>query len=492
VTLQRVIGCLLASLLVATAVQASSVEVSLIDAIRNSDRAAVRELIRKRVDVNSAGVDGTTALHWASQMDDLETAELLIRSGANVKAANRYDVTPLSLACTNGNAAMIEILLRGGADPNSVLAEGETALMTAALTGKADAVRVLLTHGANVNAKERWRGQTALMWAAAEGNTEAVRALIEYRADVHARSNAGFTPFLFAVRGGHTAIVDVLLQAGVDINESLPARNVRRAPDAPPSNSAQNVTGANGLMLAIANAHFELAALLLDKGADPNSAGQGWTALHQITWLRKPGLGSNNPAPEGSGNMDSLELVRRLVAKGANLNARITRRPNPGTTDLNMLGATPFLMAARTADAELMRLLVKFGADPLLPNEDNTTPLLVAAGVGTRYPQQEDPGTDSEVLEAVKLAVELGGDVNAVDKNGETVMHGVAYKLALSSIQFLVEKGARIEVWNKENKLGWTPLRIVQGIVQRDNNTRPSSPPMVAEFLRVMGTNAPQ
>jgi ankyrin repeat protein len=434
--------------------------------------------------------DGTTALHKAARADDLKTAESLVRAGANVRAVNRYGVTPLSLACTNGSAAMIELLLRAGADPNTAVPEGETALMTAALTGKPQAIRVLLGHGANVNAKESWRGQTALMWAAAEGHAEAVQVLIEHKADIRARSNAGFTPLLFAARDGHMAAVRVLLEAGADVNESLPGRNARRGLNAAATTPAEIVTGANALMLAIGNAHFELAALLLDRRADPNADGQGWTALHQITWIRKPGLGGNNPAPDGSGNMDSLELVRKLVAKGANVNARITRRPNPGTTDLNMIGATPFLMAARTADAELMRLLVQLGADPLLPNEDNTTPVLVAAGVGTRFPGQEDPGTESEVLEAVKLAVELGGDVNTVDKNGETVMHGAAYKLARSSVQFLVDKGAKIEIWNRENKFGWTPLRIVQGIVQRDNNTRPSSPPMVEEFLQVMGTGA--
>jgi ankyrin repeat protein len=243
-------------------------------------------------------------------------------------------------------------------------------------------------------------------------------------------------------------------------------------------------------MLAVANAHFELAAFLLDRGADPNANSQGWTALHQISWVRKPGLGGNNPAPEGSGRMDALELVRKLVAKGADVNARISKRPNAGSTDLNMIGASPFLMAARTADAELMRLLAELGADPLLPNDEGTTPILVAAGVGTRFPQQEDPGTESEVLEAVKVALQFGGNVNDVDKNGETVIHGAAYKLANSSIPFLVEKGAKIEVWNKENKQGWTPLRIAQGIVQRDNNTRPAFPATIAVLQKAVGAAA--
>src|SRR5713101_1076408 len=231
------------------------------------------------------------------------------------------------------------------------------------------------------------------------------------------------------------------------------------------------------MVLAVANAHYELAAMMLDAGADPNAAVQGWTALHQITWVRKPGRGDNDPAPEGSGNMSSLDLVRKLVAKGANVNARMTRKGNVGRTDLNMMGATPFLMAARTADAPLMRLLAELGADPRLPNADGTTPLLAAAGVGT-YSPGEDPGTEPEVLEAVSVALELGNDLNAVDKNGETVMHGAAYKHVPTVVQFLAEKGARMDVWNQQNKKGWTPLKIAEG-VQRGMNIV-SSPPTAA------------
>jgi ankyrin repeat protein len=199
------------------------------------------------------------------------------------------------------------------------------------------------------------------------------------------------------------------------------------------------------MVLAVANAHYELAAMMLDAGADPNAAAQGWTALHQITWVRKPGRGDNDPAPEGSGSLSSLDLVKKLVAKGANVNAKMTKQGNVGRTSLNMIGATPFLMAARTADASLMRLLVELGADPLLPNADGTTPLLAAAGVGTYFPGQ-DAGTEKEVLEAVKVALEFGGDVNGVNKNGETVIHAAAYKQVPSAAQFLIEKGAKIEI----------------------------------------------
>jgi len=218
-------------------------------------------------------------------------------------------------------------------------------------------------------------------------------------------------------------------------------------------------------MLAVANVHYELAALLVDRGADPNSAPQGFTALHQITWLRRPGSGDNNPAPQGSGTMDSLALVRKLVAAGANVNARATKQANMGVTvRFHSIGATPFLLAARTADVPLMRLLLELGADPLLSNEDGTTPLLAAAGVGTNSPLEE-PGTEPEVFEAVKLVLERGGDVNAVDKNGDTVMHGAAHKHAPSVIRFFAGQGAKIQTWNQPNKANQTPLQIAEGVV---------------------------
>ena len=473
-------------------VTAAVAETPLIDAVKAADKTSVRTLLNQRVDVNAIQADGTTALHWAADRDDPELVELLVRAGANVRAANRYGVTPMWLACVNGSAVVIEMLLKAGAEANTVLPEGETVLMTAARTGKVDAVNVLLGRGAAVNATEGWHGQTALMWAAAEDHPDVIDALIERGADIHARSNGGFTALLFAAREGRIAAVRTLLKAGANLNDALPVRGrgARAAtaagpPAAGPSNGPTPAeVGLNTFLLAAANAHYELAAWLLDRGADPNAAPQGWTALHQVSWVRKAGVsGSNNPAPEGSGNMDSLEFVRKLVAKGAALNARVAKRPGMGVTTLNSIGATPFLLAARTADAPLMRLLAELGADPLLANEDDTTPLMVAAGLGTQSPG-EDPGTEPEVLEAVAVALALGNDLNAVDKNGETVMHGAAYKHVPSVVHFLAEKGARIDVWNQPNKRGWTPLKIAEG-VQRGMNIV-SSRPTAAAISEVM------
>ncbi|MGH9147300.1 MAG: ankyrin repeat domain-containing protein, partial [Vicinamibacterales bacterium] len=430
------------------------------------------------VEMKATDPDGTTALHRAVHREDIKEVSALLRAGANVKASNRYGVTPLWLACLNGNIAIIEALLKAGTDPNTATPEGETVLMTAARTGKVDAVKALLARGANVNAKEAWRGQTALMWAAAEGHPQVIQVLIEGGADIHARSTAGFTALLFAARDGQLPAVRTLLDAGASLDDSLPVKRRTNA-NSGTAPAEEPPGGLNAFLLAAGSAHYELAAFLLERGSDPNAAPQGWTALHQVSWVRKAGIaGSNNPAPEGSGNLSSLDFVRALAAKGADLNARATRRPPAGITSLNFVGGTPFLLAARTADFELMRLLVDLGADPLLPNEDKTSPLLVAAGVGTNAPG-EDPGTEPEVLEAVKLALALGNDINAVDQNGETAMHGAAYKHVPSVAQFLAEKGARIEVWNQPNKKGYTPLRIATGI-QRGMNVVSHAPTAAA------------
>jgi uncharacterized protein len=438
------------------------------------------------VSARQSGVrtDGTTPLHEATYVDDVQAMTRLIANGADVKAANRYGVTPLWLASLNGSTAAIEVLLKAGADANTVLPGGETVLMTAARTGKADAVNVLLRHGTSVNAKEGWRGQTALMWAAAEGHAAVIEALVARGADVHARSNGGFTALLFAAREGQIAASKALVAAGANLNDAIPSTTPIDEPAPEETSPGPPEAGLSVFLLATANAHFELAAWLLDQGADPNAAPRGWTALHQMSWVRKMGIaGSNDPAPPGSGNVSSLEFVRRLVAKGADVNARATKPPQMGLTTLNSIGATPFLLAARTADFELMRLLVELGADPKLPNEDNTTPLMVAAGVGTQNPG-EDPGTEPEVLEAVKVALELGNDLNAVDNNGETAMHGAALKHVPSVVRYLAERGARMDVWNRPDKRGWTPLKIAEG-VQRGMNII-SSPVTEAAIREVM------
>jgi ankyrin repeat protein len=421
-----------------------SAQSSIVDAARGGDAAALRALLGRKADVNATAADGTTALHWAARRDDVAMVEALLRAGAKVGATTRLGVTPLQLAATNGSVAVITRLLTAGADPNTVLPDGETVLMTASRTGAGDAVRALLDRGADLRRKEPAKGQTALMWAAAENNAAVVTLLIERGADVKERSKSGsFTPFLFAVRGGHVEASMALLDAGVNVNETLP-------------------DGTSALLLAVINAHYELASALLDRGANPNADGQGWTALHQIAWSRRHNAGFNLPGPVATGGVDSLDLVRKLVAKGADVNARQKKEPRDGNRNLlNRLGSTPFLLAAKADDVPLMRVLLECGADAHMATNNGTTPLMAAAGVGIWAPG-ENPGTHEEALAAVKLAFEAGGDVNAIDKEGETALHGAVYRGgAIPVIQFLIDKGSRLDVVNKK---GWTPLTAADGV----------------------------
>ena len=471
---KRLGACGLALILLHAGTASDGAEVPLADSAEKSDRASIRALLERGVDVNQSQVDGMTALHWAAHLDDLETAKLLVDAKADVKAANRYGVTPLSLACTNGNGAMVGLLLEAGADPNHKLRGDETVLMTAARTGRPGPVKALIARGADVNAKER-RGQTALMWAAAEGHAEVVEALLGAGADFRTPLPSGFTPLSFAVREGRTDAARVLLKAGADVNEAMqPQKSSGKAPG----------RGTTPLILAVENGHFELAVKLLEAGADPNDQRSGFTALHTLTWVRKPNRGDGDdgdPPPIGSGNLSSLRFVEKLAEHKADVNARLQRGAS-GRGVLKRVGATPFLMAAMTADVPLMRTLVRLGADPLLPNADHCTPLMAAAGVGALAPGEE-AGTEDEALEAVKLALELGGDVNTVDDNGETAMHGAAYKSFPRVVQLLADKGARVEVWNRKDKYGWTPLSIAEG--HRPGNFKPS-PETIAALHRVM------
>jgi ankyrin repeat protein len=469
-------------------------DLRLTDAIKRGDRAEVRRLIEQRADVNAAGPDGTTPLHWAAEQADLETAGLLIRAGARATAANRYGVTPLSVACVSGDPKLIELLLEAGADANTTLPEGETVLMTAARTGVPGGLKLLLDRGAKVNATEAWHGQTALMWAAGQGHTAAVEELIRRGASIDARSKGGLTALLFAVRADHIDTVRTLLAAGADVND--------KAPD-----------GSAALALAIINAHYELAGVLLEWGADPNAADPRGSALLALTWMRNPGYAAAPPRV-ATGSVDSLTLAKALLERGADPNARVnwkevkferdagTVRPPPsipvGRAYLSYVGATPFYLAAKGADVALMRLLVEHGADPLLSTVQKVTPLMAAAGLG--FWDGESPGPESGVpesqaLEAVKLAIELGNDVNAVTDYGSTpidgdgatllhrhplnleefgedalgdmrwggssALHGAAIRGADSIIRYLVEKGARVDA---KNKLGWTPLTVAQGV----------------------------
>ena len=453
------------AMLLAASSPAASVKAPLADAAEKSDRAAIRTLLKQHAAINAPQVDGMTALHWAAYQDDLETARLLIKAGGNANATNRYGITPLSLACVNGNTELVESLLAAGADPNTTLRGGETVLMTAARTGKVGPVKALLARGAVVDAKER-RGQTALMWAAADGHVAVVELLIKAGADFRTPlPGSGFTPLFFAAREGRTEVVRALLKAGVDVNETMQPRK---------PGGKTPAKGTSALILAIENGHYELALTLLDASADPNDQRSGFTPLHVMTWVRKPPRGEDKgmPPPPELGRLNSLQFIRELVKRGADVNARLVNGTG-GLGKFTTKGATPFLMASATADVPYMRLLLEAGADPSIPNAEKCTPLIVACGIGVGSDAaNEVAGEEPEVLAAAKLLLELGADVNAVDANGETAMHGAALKNLPKVVQFLADNGAKVEVWNQVNNFGSTPLMLAQG--HRPGNFKPS------------------
>src|SRR5437870_27830 len=366
------------------ALPAIAADAPLADAAEKADWPRVRALLHDHADATAAQTDGMTALHWAAYHDDAGAAKLLLAAGASAKAENRYGVTPLSPACTNGNAGLVRLLLAAGADPNTTLRGGETVLMTAARTGRVGPVKALLARGAVVDAKER-RGQTALMWAAADGQAAVVELLLEAGADFRTPlPDSGFTPLFFAAREGRTEAVRALLKAGADVNETM---QPRKASGKGPRK------GTSALILAVENGHFDLALAMLEAGADPNDQRSGFTALHVLTWVRKPNRGDGDdgdPPPIGSGQLSSLQFVKKLVEHGADVNARL-KNGKGGPGQYSKLGATPFLMAAGTADAAFMRLLVKLGADPLLGNIDNCTPLMAATGIGIGGEAADEP-----------------------------------------------------------------------------------------------------
>lgn len=418
----------------------------LLESIKAGDTVAVRRLLEDGAfDPNLAEADGTTMLHYAVEHDDADLVGRLLDAGADADARNRYGVGPLHIAALNGNAGIVSLLLAHGIDPDTALPEDETALMTAARAGDVATLDALVGAGADVNAREGWRGQTALMWAAAENNAAAIRRLLDAGAERDATSQDGeFTALKFAVRGGAIDATRALLDAGADVNQTM-------------------ADGTSLLVLAVTNAHYELASVLLDYGADANADAQGWTALHQIAWSRRWNMGFNLPGPAQTGDLDSLELVRKLVASGADIDARQAGEPKDGNRNkLDRIGATAFLLAAKSCDLPLMRELLDEGADPSITTANGTTALMAAAGVGIWAPG-ENPGTHEEALAAVRLAFEAGGgDVNAVNAQGDTALHGAVYRGgAIPVIEFLVGRGAKLDA---VNEFGWMPVTAADGL----------------------------
>jgi ankyrin repeat protein len=473
----RALQCAALLLLIAPPVAAAAdADLRLIEAVKSRNARATQTLL-KVVDVNTTQPDGATALHWAAHWNDVETADALIRAGANVNAANDLGVTPLLVAAADAGPAMVTALLRAGANANSRLPSGETPLMAAARTGQAEAVRALLVHGADLNARDSAREQTALMWAVGEGHSEVVRLLLEAGADVHARSAArrrlgfvagsrngtgqtpegilrnsrefdegGFTALLFAARQNDAASAKLLLAAGANVNDTAPA-------------------GTSALVVAVHSDSANVAALLLDAGADVNADGAGYTALHAAV-LR--------------GN---LGMVKALLAHGARPDVVLTE-PTPARRYGNewafgdhLVGTTPFYLAAKFAELEIMRALAAAGADPRAQGPDGSTPVMMALDIpATRTGNVDGFGTDrrdryglitavtpeqveGEALVIAALAIELGGDVNQRDANGNTALHLAASKGFNRVIELLVAKGANV---NAKNAKEQTPLAVAE------------------------------
>jgi ankyrin repeat protein len=518
---QRSLWLLLALLVSAGSLPgAAADDLRLIDAIKKADVKAVNALVKQNINVNAKTPDGTTALHWAVNEDNLEIAKALIAAGANVRAANDYGMAPLTLACINGSAGMVDVLLKAGADPNTVFSEGETALMTAARTGNVDVVKLLLNAGANPNAKEPNRGQTAIMWAAVDGHAAAIKAMIDHEADFRATSKGGYDAMMYAVREGRTDVVKLLLDAGANVNAKTP-------------------DGSALLNLAIFNANYETAATLIEHGADVNAVDrQQGPPIVNLMKVRRPGL-CQNPCPKGTGTLSSLELAKMLLDRGADPNAApvagrgagyegkgadisahigalkaeqaIKADPSvsgdfykyaglfgnnggqdgggnfQGNYNLSSLSAatqaaiaaanraqvgdddaappasgnevTPFQLALQNADVDVARLLLAHGAKAIGKTGNGKTALMLAAGLNVD--RGVSPGTNQEAFELVKLIYELGDkDVNAAEDMGSTALHAAAQRGSKEIIQFLVDHGARLDA---STNFGWTPLDVARG-----------------------------
>jgi ankyrin repeat protein len=463
----------------------------LVDAASRGDLTAVRALIGKKVDVNAPRVDGMTALHAAVHADRLDIADALLRAGAKAAATDRYGVTPIYLASVNGNAGMIRRLLDAGVDPNAADPGGETALMTAARTGAPAALRMLLERGATVDAREPEFGQTALMIAVRENHDAAVQILLEAGASPNAQTRkgptpafvppckgtgcgsegvginrggvpdrgrraevkGGMTPLLYAARDGYLSAARRLIDAGADLDLG-------------------DANGIRPLLMSLLNNHLDVARLLLSKGANVNADDfWGRTPLWAAVEYRNLDMNNNDqdsPTDNGVDRAPILAMIKELIDAGANVNAR-TRELAPVRRWLYSLnevswvdftGQTPFLRAALSADTATMRLLVERGADPNLPTLAGTTPLMAAAGVNWVVAQTYTESVQAR-LDAVKLCLELGADVNATNSMGLTALLGAVNRGSNDIIELLVQRGARLDIADKE---GRTPLRWAEGV----------------------------
>jgi ankyrin repeat protein len=487
---------LLMSLIVSSPAPASAADSRLVDAVVQQDRKAVQALIKEGVDVNAPLGDGSTPLAWAVHRDDLETVALLIQARADVNAADDHGVTALALACENADAGMVDTLLAAGATVDPAQRNGVTPLMIAARTGNVAITKSLLARGADANHVAARTRQTPLMWAAADKRIDVIALLLEAKADVHSTSAVGFTPLLFAARNGDIDAAKLLIAAGAGVNEL-------------------GGDGTHALPLAIVSGHDQFALFLLKQGADANGPMFGLTALHAAAgsvemwlreWLRVRGIdGVFGSGLAGLDRAGRVEMVKALLAAGANPNTRITtstgvqgwltikRGPfepfSVGTGDLK--GATPLWVAAFSAnrgfgtDPQVLKILLDAGADHHLTTADGTTPLMAAAGLGqsTFSPGKQRGDRSMSAEAAVKILVEAGAEVNATNEAQFTAVHGAAFRGLNEVIEYLVQKGANI---NAQDFLGRTAFRMAEGAKQ---SFQFQEWPQTAEFIKTLGAD---
>jgi ankyrin repeat protein len=475
-------GWLLAALCGVAVAQAAE----LARAAEQRDFARVRALLEQKADVNAAQADGTTALHWAVHWNDVDTVQRLLRAGANPRAVNRLGASPLSEAAALGSAALIRLLLDAGADARTLSTpDGETVLMTAARAGNLEAVKLLVERGADVNAREQYKGQTALMWAAAERHADVVAYLLAQGADWRVKSfehetkmpklsaassvtpmaRGGLTALSFAAREGHIPTLEALLKAGADIN-------------------LQDGEKTTPLVTAILNKEYTAAKYLLDHGADPNLADSfGRAALYAAIDMRNEDY-SALPRRPLVDTYPSIRLIEDLIVKGADVNQPLVQKlpgrsgMDSGDTTLGE-GATPLMRAARAGDGEVIRLLLRSGADPNARTKEGNTALLFAAGVG--YRDKNTTGTEAGALEAVKLLTEVGQSLAQTNNRGETALHGAASRGADTIVKYLAAQKADL---NARARTGFTPLDVAMG---KGSFGLPVPYPSTVALLRELG-----
>jgi uncharacterized protein len=454
------------------AIAAGTADLRLPEAARTQDAKAVRSLLSQKADVNARSSDGSTALLWLAHWNDADTADLLLKAGADANTANDFGMTPLSQACTNASFEFVRVLLKSGANPNTAIATGETPLMTCAKTGNADSVRLLVEYGAAINAKEPAQGQTALMWAAAERHPDVVSALIALHADLKARSKDGFTAIHFAARVGDLESVTLFLAAGVDVNiQTQTGKTQPSDGDEPvvigvtrPARTAGGAAGYTPLLVATLRAQVDVALYLLDHGADPNIEAAGFTPLHwaSTTWegyAANPVYGFEDPMSGIPDRQAKLKLVKALLAHGANVNARMTKRqPSFATGYTDAVGATAFLLAASVDDVEMMRILLAAGADPKIVTGTKATAIMAATGLN--HGIGESLVTEAQAIDAVKLLLDLGLDPKGETTVGENALFGPAYRGWNTLLAQLIDLGVNV---NSVSKAGTTPYRAANG-----------------------------